>query len=80
MGNGIMEKGNPSREQFFFSGRTVDLCKKWKVFLIGRKFETDNWEMITLSMEVGCEEEPIFPLGRVQFSSFPVLFHQDQDE
>jgi hypothetical protein len=48
MGNRIMEKGSPFREQSPPPGKTVELCEKWEAFLIGGKFESNNWEMITI--------------------------------
>jgi hypothetical protein len=87
VGIGVMEKGCPSREQFFFffPERTVELCEKWKrqpfrapiiFFLIRRKFEMKTGKR-TLFGEVGSEDGPIFLLVQ---SVFPVLFQQDQGE
>jgi hypothetical protein len=87
VGIGVMGKVSPSREHFFFSGRTVQFCEKWKrtvqgphnffSFLIGRKFEYEDWKEITLFREVGSEDSPFSPL--VQLVS-PVLFQQDQSD
>jgi hypothetical protein len=46
-------------------------------FLIGKKFESENWEEVTPFREMGIEESPFSPLVQ---SVFPLLFQEDHGE